>query len=121
MQCVQKMKDEGIPVYSYSNIDVIKSGGIEIRKMKPTLAPKKQHNQTPTIEKFVFAPYISTQPLAQNPDTAKLYALSTLIQIAKENLKGLKLKVVEAAGTVSRTSFSFPWYKVFLQGVHVQQ
>lgn len=98
MQYVQRTKDEGIPVYSYSNIDVIKSGGIEIRKMKPTLAPKKQHNQTPTIEKFVFTPYISTQPLAQNPDTAKLYALSTLIQITKENLKGLKLKVVEAAG-----------------------
>jgi len=42
----------------YRDIDVIKSGGIELRGMKASLAPRRQQSQAaPKLEKYTFVPY----------------------------------------------------------------
>jgi len=47
-----------VPVYMYRDIDVIKSGGIELRGMKASLAPRRQQSQAaPKLEKYTFVPY----------------------------------------------------------------
>lgn len=47
-----------VPVYMYRDIDVIKSGGIELRGMKASLAPRRQQSQaSPKLEKYTFVPY----------------------------------------------------------------
>lgn len=44
----------------YRDIDVIKSGGIEMRGMKASLAPRRQQSQAaPKLEKYSFLPYIA--------------------------------------------------------------
>lgn len=44
----------------YRDIDVIKSGGIELRGMKASLAPRRQQSQAaPKLEKYTFVPYNS--------------------------------------------------------------
>lgn len=92
-------ENEGVPVYFYSNIDVIKSGGIEIRKMKASLITKKQQNRIPKFEKYLFVPFENSQPLAQDPEKAKQYALTVLLQIVCENIGRKKTKIVEVAGS----------------------
>lgn len=47
-----------IPAYTYRNIDVIKSGGIELCGMKTNLAPRRQQSQaSPKLEKYTFIPF----------------------------------------------------------------
>lgn len=47
-----------IPVNMYREVDVIKSGGIEICGMKASLAPRRQQSQAaPKLEKYTFIPY----------------------------------------------------------------
>lgn len=42
----------------YRDIDVIKSGGIELRGMKASLAPRRQQSQAaPKLEKYTFVPF----------------------------------------------------------------
>ncbi|XP_043251796.1 fatty acid synthase isoform X1 [Colletes gigas] len=99
LEYVKNLKeDEGVPVYSYSNIGVIKSGGVEIRKMKASLAPRRQQSQAaPKHEKYTFVPYVNPQPLVQDPDKAKVQALTVLLQTICENSRGIKVKAVEVA------------------------
>lgn len=91
-------EEEGVPVYSYSNIGVVKSGGVEIRKMKASLVAKKQQPQTPKYERHTFVPYENPQPLVQDPEKAKINALTVLLQIVRENTPGIKIKAVEVGG-----------------------
>lgn len=47
-----------VPVHMYRDIDVIKSGGVELRGMKASLAPRRQQSQAaPKLEKYTFVPY----------------------------------------------------------------
>ncbi|XP_053996082.1 fatty acid synthase [Hylaeus anthracinus] len=101
--------DEGIPVYSYKSIDVVKSGGIEIRKMKASLAPRRQQSQTsPKYEKATFIPYVNLQPLAQDPEKAKQHALTAILQTIYDNTKGIKIKAVEVAENRSADALLAP-------------
>ncbi|XP_058815854.1 fatty acid synthase [Topomyia yanbarensis] len=94
-----KSKNQDVPVSVYRNIDVIKSGGVEMRGLKATLAPKRSGTQSaPTIEKYVFVPHYNEKELAENVDKAKLRSISTAVHIAIENSSGaLKVKVAEAS------------------------
>lgn len=98
MQVIEKLQeDEGIPVYSYTNVEIVKSGGVELRGMKSSLAPKRQQIQAdPKHEKYTFVPYENTQSLVEDPEKAKLHALTVLLQVAKENQGLIKIKAVEA-------------------------
>ena len=100
---------EGIPVYSYNKIGVIKSGGIELRGMKASLAPRRQQTQAaPKQERYVFVPYENSQVLVEDPERSKMHALTVLLQIARENLGGIKIKSVEVAGERSSEALMAP-------------
>lgn len=60
-QAVEAIQEgAGVPVYMYRDIDVIKSGGVELRGMKASLAPRRQQIQAPPkLEQYIFIPYIS--------------------------------------------------------------
>lgn len=93
-----KSKDKDVPIAVYRNIDVIKCGGVEMRGLKATLAPKRSGSQAPpTLEKYVFVPNVNEKELAENNEKARLRSISTAVHIAIENSAGaLKLKVAEA-------------------------
>ncbi|KAL6267202.1 hypothetical protein P5V15_000279 [Pogonomyrmex californicus] len=92
-------KDDGLPVYYYKNINVVKSGGIEMRGLKSSLAPRRQQIQAqPKYERYTFVPYENLHSLVEDPTKGKLHALTVLLQIMCENMTALKLKTVEVAG-----------------------
>ncbi|CAH0549737.1 unnamed protein product [Brassicogethes aeneus] len=86
---------EGIPVYMYRDIGVIKSGGIELRGLKASLAPRKQQTQNaPKLEIYKFTPFDGNHQ--DDFDKANVNILTVLLQIVLENSSGaLKLKVAE--------------------------
>jgi len=52
----------------YRDIDVIKSGGIELRGMKASLAPRRQQSQAaPKLEKYTFVPYYTDKVILLIP------------------------------------------------------
>ncbi|XP_014215720.1 fatty acid synthase [Copidosoma floridanum] len=100
---------EALPVYSYPQIGVIKAGGVELRNMKASLAPRRQQNRAPPkYERYAFVPYENSQVLVEDPEKAKVHALSVLLQTARENSVGVKLKVVEVAGERSAEAVLAP-------------
>jgi fatty acid synthase len=92
-------EDDSLGVHMYRNIGVIKSGGIELRGMKASLAPRRQQTQTsPKLEKYQFVPFENTVALTENQERAKIQALTVLLETVLENSSGaLKLKVSEVA------------------------
>ncbi|XP_054286913.1 fatty acid synthase-like [Macrosteles quadrilineatus] len=91
-QIVEQLgENKSLPVYMYRDIDIIKSGGVELRGMKASLAPRRQQTQAPPkLEQYTFVPLTGDKPLPTQ------YALTSLLQLALENSAGaLKLKVVE--------------------------
>lgn len=99
LQYLKGLKEEDPSVYMYRNISVIKSGGIELRGMKASLAPRRQQAQSaPKLEKYQFVPFENSVPLSENQDKAKSQALTVLLQTVLENSSGaLKLKIAEVA------------------------
>lgn len=87
-----------LPCYMYKDINVIKCGGVEMRGLKASLAPKKSGAQTPKLEKYCFVPnYIqNSNNIGDNSERAKQYAYSIATHLVLENSNGaLKLKVAE--------------------------
>ncbi|XP_057664642.1 fatty acid synthase [Diorhabda carinulata] len=86
-----------LPVYMYRNIGVIKSGGVELRGLKASLAPRRQQVQPPPkIEKYQFVPYENNQTLIEDTEKNQIQALTVLIQTVIENSNGaMKIKVTE--------------------------
>lgn len=51
----------GVPVHMYRNINILKAGGVELRGMKASLAPRRQQIQAPLkLEQYTFIPYDNT-------------------------------------------------------------
>jgi hypothetical protein len=51
----------GVPVHMYRNINILKAGGVELRGMKASLAPRRQQIQAPPkLEQYTFIPYDNT-------------------------------------------------------------
>lgn len=90
-------EEKSTPVYMYRNIGIIKAGGIELRGMKASLAPRRQVQEDPKLEKYMFVPYENTQALTDNQEKVKKDVLTVLSQIILENSSGgLKIKLTEA-------------------------
>ncbi|XP_011872608.1 PREDICTED: fatty acid synthase-like [Vollenhovia emeryi] len=108
-QLVQDLpEDEGLPVYQYKNIDIVKSGGIEIRgMMKYTLAPRKQQDRT-KYERYTFVPYENLYSLADDGTKERLHAITVLVHIMCENIMSMKLKIVEVVGDRTAEALSAP-------------
>ncbi|KAF7386952.1 hypothetical protein HZH66_011404 [Vespula vulgaris] len=101
LKFVNELPQEGgsLPVYNYTNISCIKSGGVEMRGLKASLAPRRQQIQaTPKHERYTFVPYENYQILSEDPDKAKLHVLTVLLGIVHENMLSMKLKIAEVAG-----------------------
>lgn len=99
-QLVEELsEDDGLPAYHYKDIDILKSGGIELRGLKSSLAPRRQQIQAaPKYERYTFVPYENSHSLVEDPIKGKVHALTVLLQIMCENMMMLKLKTVEVAG-----------------------
>lgn len=92
-------EDGGLPVYHYKDTNIVKSGGIELRGLKASLAPRRQQTQASLRhERYTFIPYENSHSLVEDPARGKLHALIVLLQIMHENLMALKIKAVEVAG-----------------------
>ncbi|XP_055691897.1 fatty acid synthase-like [Lutzomyia longipalpis] len=97
----QYCTDEGgksiFPVYMYKDINVVKSGGVEIRGIEVSLTPKRQNSHvSPVLEKYTFVPNLNSFVLSDDLNTAKQYAVTCSVQLAIENCQGaLKIKTAE--------------------------
>ncbi|KAG7205432.1 hypothetical protein KM043_007425 [Ampulex compressa] len=110
-------EDEGLAVYDYPNLKIVKSGGIELRGLTASMAPKRQQMQAnPKHEKYTFVPYESNVGLAEDPEKAKFHAITVLLQTVRENVGGLKIKAVEAATERSLEALLSPTVLDVLQG-----
>nr|CAD7589404.1 unnamed protein product [Timema genevievae] len=97
-------ENEGVPIHMYRDIGIIKAGGVELRGMKASLAPRRQQAQAaPKLEKYAFVPYdragkTQSSTLDSN-GREREQALTVSLQVVLENSGGaLKLKVAELAG-----------------------
>ncbi|XP_063979711.1 fatty acid synthase [Diachasmimorpha longicaudata] len=109
-------ENEGFRVDSYVEIGIIKSGGVEMRGMKASLAPRRQQSQAPAkLERYTFVPYDNSQTLVEDPTKARLHAMTVLLQIVNENLGLLRLKGVEVCGERSVESLLAPMVLEILQ------
>ncbi|GLH14335.1 Fatty acid synthase [Gryllus bimaculatus] len=102
-QMVEQLTEgDGLPVYMYRNIGVIKAGGVELRGMKASLAPRRQQSQAaPKLERYIFIPYENIHgegELSESDVKINSQALTVSLQVALENIgSSLKMKVVEVA------------------------
>lgn len=85
-----------VPVYMYRDINVIRSGGVEMRGLKASLAPRRTGGQSaPTMETYKFVK-ASEKELSANDEIARSHAIAVSVQIVVENSGGaLKLKVAD--------------------------
>lgn len=94
LDMLRQLDENSLPVYQYKDINIVKSGGVELRGVKTSLAPRRQQTQAPPkLEKFVFMPYTCDR----NKEMSKEDALTASLQIAIENTSMFKMKVVEIA------------------------
>lgn len=49
------------PVYVYKEVDLISSGGIEVRNLRASAIARKKPLGEPVLEKFQFIPHISVE------------------------------------------------------------
>ncbi|KAG5674367.1 hypothetical protein PVAND_004341 [Polypedilum vanderplanki] len=96
LKLLEKSKDH-VECYMYKDINVIKSGGIEMRGLKASLAPRRSGSQAaPILEKYTFIPSINNRGIGENLEKSKQYAISVATHVVLENSNGaLKLKVIE--------------------------
>ncbi|XP_047360366.1 fatty acid synthase-like [Vespa velutina] len=101
LKLVNELPQEGgsLPVYNYTNISCIKSGGVEIRGLKATLTSRRHQTQAALKhERYTFIPYENYQILSEDPDKVKLHVLTVLLGIVNENVLSMKLKIAEVVG-----------------------
>lgn len=101
MAALGSTEKPNVSVFMYKDINVIKSGGIEMHGLRASLAPKKGGSQTtPTLERYVFVAY-ENENIQQESDDQK-YAVPISIHLAIENSGGaLKLKVADVVADKS--------------------
>ncbi|KAE9527019.1 hypothetical protein AGLY_013667 [Aphis glycines] len=101
-------ESSSISINMYRDIDVIKSGGIEICGLKLSLAPRRQQSQAaPKLEKYTFVPYTGDKVFSTQTELSDLF--SAYLQIVLENSAGaVKVKVVEYGGDKSFEGIYMP-------------
>lgn len=109
---------EGVTVYKYKKLNVVKCPGIELRGLKASLAPRRQQTQaSPNLEEFTFTPYFDDKSSSVMSSAAR--ALRTCVDLVIENTPALKLKVTEVVSKadasvaldVHRIAMSQPMYQ----------
>jgi len=78
-----------IPVHINKQLDIIQSGGVEMRGIRRSKIAKRSNVSKPVLEKYVFTPY--TEPTHLDLHTS----LRVCTDITLENKRGIQLNVVE--------------------------
>ena len=78
-----------IPVHINKQLDIIQSGGVEIRGVRASTIAKRRNMSKPVLEKYVFTPYIEPTHLDLHT------SLRVCTHIALENKPGIQVNVVE--------------------------
>ncbi|RVE51369.1 hypothetical protein evm_003924 [Chilo suppressalis] len=85
-----------LPVRMDQDINVLVSGGVEVRGLKYSLAPRRVNVQAPPkLERYQFCPY--TTPLTDGQACSRIDALTACLQIIVQNNNTVLIKTVEAA------------------------
>lgn len=80
------------------DIDVIRAGGVEMRGVKTSLAPRRANPQpAPKLEKYVFVPYDAARVGTEDGSRSRRDALVVALQLVLENAGSLRLRVAELA------------------------
>lgn len=93
-----------VPVYMYKNLNIIRSGGIELRGLKLSLAPRHSSTQhTPVLERYVYVPLKNSErDLENTAETARLNAITIATHLVMENSGGaFKIKVTDVVESKS--------------------
>ncbi|EFN67938.1 Fatty acid synthase [Camponotus floridanus] len=91
-------KEDELPIYNYKNVNIIRSGGIELRDVKFTTSQRQQKTARSKHERYVFVPYENSRNLVlKDPKKEKIHALTVLLQIVCENVTTSRIKAVEVA------------------------
>lgn len=87
-----------VPVLRARDVGAVAAGGVELRGLKTSLAPRRAGAQAPPkLEKYVFVPYDNAAVATEDTSRAKRDALLASLQLALENAGALRLRAVEAA------------------------
>jgi hypothetical protein len=78
-----------VPVYSFKDAGIIRSGGIEVQGLKASAIARRKPPGMPVLEKYVFIP--NSEPESLNFHTA----LRACIHIILENQLGSHVKTIE--------------------------
>jgi len=109
-------EDNGLPVHYYKNIDIVRSGGIEIRGMI-SISPQRIQLQTNVKHKrLVFVPYENPCSLAEDSINGRLHALTVLLQIIYENVTTSEINAIEVADKRSVETLLAPHILNILHG-----
>ncbi|XP_029178050.1 fatty acid synthase-like [Nylanderia fulva] len=102
-------KHSGLPVYYYKNIAVIKSGGIEVRGIKPTAPIRQQVQVRPKYESYDYVSYENPHNfILKDPIKGKTHALTVLLQTVCENVMTSRIKIVEVVGNRAAEDLLMP-------------
>ncbi|XP_060802513.1 fatty acid synthase-like [Amyelois transitella] len=78
--------------------DITVCGGVELRGVKTSIAPRRLNPQAPPkLEKYVFLPYDNANVTTEDTSRSKRDALTVSLQLLLENAGTLRLKLCEAA------------------------
>lgn len=100
-EMVEQLKAQNInhiPTYMYKDINVIRSGGVELSGLKAALAPRRSGTQSPPVlDQYAYVPLQNaSQDLAINANLARNHAVAVAVHVSIENSGGaLKFKVAE--------------------------
>lgn len=86
-----------ITIRRYNNVSLIVAGGVELRGVRYSLAPRRPKVESPPkLENFVFRPLDNTRIVAKE-SLSKRDVLTAALQLVLENSSSLRLRVAEVA------------------------
>ncbi|XP_073960833.1 fatty acid synthase-like isoform X2 [Choristoneura fumiferana] len=87
-----------LPIRRYKDLSVTVAGGVELRGIKNSLAPRRTNALiAPKLEKYEFTPLDTTRVDTVDVSLLKGSALTVALQLVLENSNTLRLKVAEVA------------------------
>nr|UEN71130.1 fatty acid synthase 2 [Glyphodes pyloalis] len=89
---------ESLPVTCLPHVYVVRAGGVELRGLKVSLAPRRLNAQAaPKLERYTFRPYDESGVASADATRSKRDALTVSLQLVLENCGSLRLRTAEAA------------------------
>ncbi|PSN47450.1 hypothetical protein C0J52_01938 [Blattella germanica] len=85
----KEMEQPEIPVYVHKDMNIIRSGGVEIRALIASAITKRKPLGEPVVEKHLFVPFIEPDQLDVKD------ALRVCVHMMLENVIGIRVKAVE--------------------------